>query len=805
MFINEVIELYETLDYKRQSQTTSEQPIQLFSRTEGAAVTHELLWILSDPKTHQDAYGLFSSQIQRLIDIPGQKRMRLVAATDDDLSSFTSKYSTRYNLYRDVSRHSWISLLNNLFRSEQFCQKTISEYDNYRDNLSIQISGLTEVDDATWSYSPQTLIKADGERVTFDTFLDDIVHTQWEMPKLFVIHAPASYGKTAFSYASTRQLARQHLDNAELPFPIFIPFAKYRRFGGVRDILRAELEELQLYGVNSQALLHLIHWGRAIVVLDGFDELIAEVGHDSARTNLRALREFLGGRARLLLTTRTAFLSTNAEVLEVLDPNETDEIDILQLESFDRDGQKRYLSNIGLSEPDIEVTLRYLDASPTLPALATSPLLLNTIARLARIPNQPSPKIEELYDLHISTLCARERDRQNHDLSDELQKELLTRLALSMYQDSVFQYDPGLLEVFWEEARQRLLLAGILAADSNLLRPKILSHALLNSAHEGDPLTTGHDVGFVHPSFRDHFVASQVDLSIENNEASPELRACLRRPISSDLAEMLSYRIHNFANYLQLFLEDRNPGFANALYILMASVGQGTVTPVEAEKTLVRTLGNSAVAHISVASIRLENLRFGDWVFDSWDFNETKLVNCEFINCDFSNASMFGTVIIDSDLASSQFGDASLMNALGVVQDGEIEPLYNNNEIRLWLLSCGARVNSDDLRILTKEVLPSNELLEHIMRRFFPRGSDAQQRQVLVTSLTKSLPPHRVAEVSDLSDWLGREQVMVPGPTFRQRRTVQISNEWRDDIAVWMREGRIRPRVEEMISRSLER
>ena len=237
----------------------------------------------------------------------------------------------------------------------------------------------------------------------------------------------------------------------------------------------------------------------------------------------------------------------------------------------------------------------------------------------------------------------------------------------------------------------------------------------------------------------------------------------------------------------------------------MASVRQGNVTRVEAEKTLVRALGNSAADHISVASLRLENLRFTDWCFHSWDFNETKLVNCEFINCNFSNASMFGTVIIDSDLAGSQFGNASLMNALGVIQDGEIEALYDNNEIRLWLLSCGARVNSDDLRIVTEEVLPSNELLEHIMRRFFPRGSDAQQRQVLVTSLTKSLPPHRVAEVSDLNDWLGREQVMVPGPTFRQRRTVQISNEWRDDIAVWMREGRIRPRVEEMISRSLER
>ena len=103
------------------------------------------------------------------------------------------------------------------------------------------------------------------------------------------------------------------------------------------------------------------------------------------------------------------------------------------------------------------------------------------------------------------------------------------------------------------------------------------------------------------------------------------------------------------------------------------------------------------------------------------------------------------------------------------------------------------------------EAIPSNELLEHVFRKFFPKGSVAQQRQVLVTSLTKSLPPHRVAEVAELADWLEREQVITPGPTFRQRRTVQISNEWRDEIAAWMREDEMSARVEDLISQSLNR
>ena len=88
MFKDEVVRLYETLDFERQAETDPEHPIQLFRRTEGATVTHELLWILSGRETHQDAYSVFSSQIQGLINVPGQKRMRLVAASDEDLDSF---------------------------------------------------------------------------------------------------------------------------------------------------------------------------------------------------------------------------------------------------------------------------------------------------------------------------------------------------------------------------------------------------------------------------------------------------------------------------------------------------------------------------------------------------------------------------------------------------------------------------------------------------------------------------------------------------------------------------------------------
>ena len=221
--------------------------------------------------------------------------------------------------------------------------------------------------------------------------------------------------------------------------------------GGVRDILRAEIEELQLYGVNSQSLLSLIHWGRAVVILDGFDELIAEVGYDSARSNLRALREFLSGQARLLLTSRTAFLSTNAEVLGVLEPEDKDDIEILRLEPFDRAGQERYLGSLGLSSPEVGRTMAYLDSFPALPSSATSPLLLNTIARLAKAPQGSSPQIDELYELHVETLCSRERERQNHSISNDLQVECLPVWPSRCTKTACF----NTIQIYWESSGKR--------------------------------------------------------------------------------------------------------------------------------------------------------------------------------------------------------------------------------------------------------------------------------------------------------------------------------------------------------------
>lgn len=816
MLVTDVIHLYETLDFERDSEATLDDPVQLFRRTEGAVVTHELLWILGEPHTHQAAYNRFSLLTQRLVSSNGINRMRLVATSDESLKEFDESYNRYdgYPLHGGVYKDSWTSLLNSLFGSEKFCAEVVKRYDRYRNNLSVQLQSATGITHASWSYSPQSLERSRGDRIPFASFLEDVVPTSDQRPKLFVIHAPASYGKTAFSYAASYELANRHYEHKQAPFPIFIPFEGYRRFGGVRDILRAELENLQLYGVNSQSLLRLIHWGRAIIVLDGFDELIAEAGIETARDNLRALQELLHGSARLLLTTRSAFLSTHAEVLDILETDDRENVEILELAAFDRNAQKEYLESIGLSQPEVRQTQRYLDSFPQAPTsgerISVSPLLLNIVAHLANnVTDNSFPNLNELYDLYVNRLCDRERERQNHSIDNALQMDILSKLAMSMYQDKTLRYDADVLDLFWEEAKDLMLSRPMeweqrSGEDPDPYKAKLLSHALLNSAGESNPLDREGQVGFIHPSFREHFVSSHIRRSIARGAVPEDIRSCITRSISDGLAEMLSYRVDDLEQCLKLLLENKGSGFRNALRVLVSAVQQRSIQPSDAESVLATALGGREIQHVNLSGLRLEALDFRGWVFRSCDFNRAQLVSCNFINCNFNTSSMFGTTIIDSNLSGSDFGDARLVNSLGVIQDDQVDRLYDNREIRLWLYSESAEVHLEGLDIVTDDPIPGNQLLEHIFRKFYPRGSETQQRHILRTSITRSLPSHRVASVNQLSAWLERERVLLPGPPLRRHQTLEISPAWRDDITAWMREEKVSPRLQKLIAQSPE-
>jgi hypothetical protein len=805
MLLEKVTSLYEALDYE--SENGGQGTVRLYHRTEGADHAFELVWVLDD-KASQTDYNNFAYHLSRIANRPGNKRQRLVTADESFLVDFP------FRLGPDVGRHTWASLVNDLFHSDRFCDKVDIDYEQYKGALSQQMRSLSGNPECEYRYIDQSISYRSGPLVgsVGHEFFDTILHpTDDGKPLLALVQAPAGYGKTAFSYEIARLLAKEHRARPTGPFPVFVPFSKYRRFGGVRDILRAEIEELKLYGVNSQALLKMVHEGRAVVILDGFDELMAEVGKKSAKANLAAIAELLGGRARVALTTRSAFLSTSLEVADMMDSRvQEDGIKIFELVPFGESEVRTYLQHLSLPPDTIERAVGLIANHPDVHSLGRSPLMLNSIAAVAGQNYQESPSIYVLYDSHVDLLCERERERQKHDLTNGLQRRFLSGMAKSMYSDNTHLYDSDTLTLFWEtEAKDLLLSAGYAPTDLDGLRTKLMCHALFDSAGaSGDPIEGRRGIQFLHPSFRDFFVAKQV-AELASQSAMRQGIGVARRPISDDLAEFVASRKDELSVVLGLFLQDRENGLRNALTILMASMDSGVVVPTEAEAFLRSSLGGKKVDG-DLSGLRLEGLQFTGWEFGSSIFNDCHIVDCRFEDCQLEQATFFGALFSGSLLQLSRFGHAGGLNGIAVVEEGELERLFDNREIRTWLHGMGAVVDTDDLPLLQQQVLPETvggeALLVHVFSKFFPTGSDSEQRTKKVSTFAKSLPPHRKEHVARALAWLRRRGVLVPGPVLSgsKNETLALAQDWRDDIRSLMKETRTSDRLRGLIADSAE-
>lgn len=372
-----------------------------------------------------------------------------------------------------------------------------------------------------------------------------------------------------------------------------------------------------------------------------------------------------------------------------------------------------------------------------------------------------------------------------------------------MYSDNTHLYDSDTLTLFWETTAKDLLLsAGCAPADLDGLRTKLMCHALFDSAASGDPIEARRGIQFLHPSFRDFFVAKQV---AEFSDQPQQTIGIARRPIGDDLADFLASRKTDLPVVFSLFLLDRENGLRNVLTILMASLEGGVMVPAEAEALLESALGGKKMDG-DLSGLRLQNLQFVGWDFGSSIFNDCHIVNCRLEDCQLEHATFFGALFSDTIFRGSRFGSAIGLNGIAVVADDEVERLYDSREIRMWLYGLDAVVATDDLPLLEHAQLPESAegaiLLTHIFSKFFPTGSDAEQRQKKISTFVTSLPPHRKEHVSRAVVWLRRRGILVPGPDFSRNETLSLAQDWRDDVRSLMKDNRSSDKMKGLIADS---
>lgn len=131
-------------------------------------------------------------------------------------------------------------------------------------------------------------------------------------------------GKTSFclkfAYECAKKYKKNPLNNR---IPITIPLHNYVKFGNIRQLITDLL--INEYGIqinNYCAFERLLHNGKFLLILDGFDEMANKVEKNTILENFKELKKLAVPNSKTILTCRTHYFKTEKEIDELLELKE---------------------------------------------------------------------------------------------------------------------------------------------------------------------------------------------------------------------------------------------------------------------------------------------------------------------------------------------------------------------------------------------------------------------------------------------------------------------------------------------------
>ncbi len=349
--------------------------------------------------------------------------------------------------------------------------------------------------------------------------------------RLLAVLGPAGYGKTVLSSALALNMAEAYItaeDGARPPFPYLIDFGQFRRLASFEAMILTSLEAKGITDYTSSAFAYLVTHRRVVLILDGFDELLEERPEEAQR-NLRELIETLGGLGKVLITARSTFFRTSDDVADFLEYYlEPSQVSVVELSPFDT--AQRHAFIVARTEDGKEAErIEAFVNSPGLDEAMGSPLLLKeTIEALledseGRL-DRPTGR-RDLFALLESKAYERERTRQAHLFSNEVQQTFLEELAKELLQDNSPALDKEDVEVYAS-------LYGELADGDDAACAKLVGHHFLTVNDESKD-----KVRFNHQVFREYFQARALIKACSEGDVDLLLRMLNKRPIPEAVRE----------------------------------------------------------------------------------------------------------------------------------------------------------------------------------------------------------------------------------------------------------------------------
>lgn len=221
---------------------------------------------------------------------------------------------------------------------------------------------------------------------------------QSERDQALVLLGDFGDGKSAFTYIFARKLAHELRDRGAGGWlPLRISLRSFRQFQTARELLVQRLAEI---GVNLSDWRSICAESRALVILDGFDEMSARLDPAAIANNVSRLvdcrSEFAG--AKILITSRTSFLDPLRDSHQALE--RIGSPPVVRIAPLRRVDATEHLKGIA-SELGVISKYRAISRMYDPIGLATKPLFLEMIrATMEEIPTDGIDAIS-LYEIYI--------------------------------------------------------------------------------------------------------------------------------------------------------------------------------------------------------------------------------------------------------------------------------------------------------------------------------------------------------------------------------------------------------------------
>lgn len=497
-------------------------------------------------------------------------------------------------------------------------------------------------------------------------------------------------GKSFACYCMTRRLAEQFSTNGAGHFALRLPLRDLRAAGSPQELLA---KKLRMLGADLKDWNRLQDSASTVIILDGFDEMSAQLDHATVAGNLRLLAEcvrYFGG-SKILVTSRTHFFETHREQIRFLEQLEHPEVIKLAPLSRNKRGThlEMYAKNQGLTSKFKQIRRLY---DPI--GLAAKPLFLQMIKEtLADLPDDHFDEIV-LYETYVRKSLERKveliEDENMHTLRAETMEgmiELLEAVAVEQLATGGLPIDlrtfgVGSIDIARKLWKMSQADAG--AKQNQDARARLGTRSLLEPVQKTGEAESW-PVTFFHRSMSEYFLARAIAGALLGNESAARklLSSVILGPETVDFVSLLM---------------NKDPATADSIGPILESLARSSVR----NRKSGYLGGNAITLTFRVRSGRWCPPRRG-WTglnLDYADLSSADLSKMEFSNSSLryatlDNADLSDADLTDCDLTGVQFEETApvIWVSAGRTEDSVLA-CYGDGSIREWTLS-GSRPASE--------------------------------------------------------------------------------------------------------------